>query len=475
MLIVKYRSIPPGLWATIGLQKKVLPDCVRTLHWYALMDSFVLDFVYLYSRFSKAAKLCRAVPNFESIRPYRDEEVPSVVRRLINSVELRNGIASFLFPRLYSFSSVATQHLAALILRFRARRLRTVHDVQMMVRRFIDHMVRASVDELSWSGLADLDRDQSYLFVSNHRDITLDSALLNRVLHEEGFPTCQIAVGDNLFGTPFADDLMRLNRGFLVERAAGGPKKIYAALMRTSAFIRQSLEGGTSVWIAQREGRAKDGFDRTEPALLKMLALAWRKSRTDVGSKRKISQLDELLQVMRIVPVAISYELDPCDLLKADELYEVATAGGFTKPEGADLASIVAGMRGYKGRVHLHFSKPLTGHYESAEAIARAMDEAIVGGLKIYPSNVNAWAAQGGVGGMSGVGVNEASKRAASASSKALDFFDARVIGVSAEKQPYLLLQYANLLRNRLELGLETHSELGADVADLKLAQISSR
>ena len=202
------------------------------------------------------------------------------------------------------------------MLRIRARKLRTVYDVQMMVGRFIDHMVAASVDALSWSGLAQLDPAKPYLFISNHRDITLDSALLNRVLHEEGFPTCQIAVGDNLFGTPHADDLMRLNRGFLVERSATGPKATYRALLITSSYIRHSIETGASVWIAQREGRAKDGFDRTEPALIKMLALAWRSS----GEGVKPDPIQELLQQVQIVPVAISYELDPCDLMKTDEL-----------------------------------------------------------------------------------------------------------------------------------------------------------
>jgi len=448
----------------------------------------------VYSRLPKAGKLCRAVPNFESIRPYRDEEVPSVVRRLIESVELRKGIASFLFPRLYSFSPVATQHFTGLILRYRARQLKTVNDVQMMVRDFIDRMVQGSIDELSWSGLTSLDRGQPYLFVSNHRDITLDSALLNRVLHEEGFPTCQIAVGDNLFGTPFADDLMRLNRGFLVERAAGGPKAVYTALLRTSTYIRQSLESGASVWIAQREGRAKDGFDRTEPALLKMLALAWRKSRpaaqrtseraaeTESRSGEGISKLAELLQVVRIVPVAISYELDPCDLYKAEELFGIATNGAFTKPEGADLASIVAGMRGYKGRVHLNFAKPLSGDYESAEEIARAMDEAIVSELKIYPANLSAWKrsrqdfvtdpkTETGAEALQARSLGAEASLPASlspgASSKAIEYFDTRVSGIAVEHQPFLLMQYANVLRNRLELGLSS--------PDSDFVQIKSR
>lgn len=406
------------------------------------------------------------------------------MRRLAASPELRDGIASFLFPRLYKFSAVATRQLTAIMLALQVRKLKTVHDVQMMVGRFIDHMVNASVDSLSWSGLAQLSADKPYLFVSNHRDITLDSALLNRVLHEEGFPTCQVAVGDNLFGTPHADDLMRLNRSFLVERSAAGPKATYAAMMRTSGYIRQSLESGVSVWIAQREGRAKDGFDRTEPALLKMLALAWRKRRGRVQEEASqtptqalaIDRLDELLQRVQIVPVSISYELDPCDLLKAEELFCLAEDGHYTKREGADLASIVEGMRGYKGRVHLHFAQPLSGSFETAEEIAQAMDREIVGGLKIYPSNLSALAE---------LDLQESSGEPAQERSgstrvgedlkdpqfegKALEYFIERVRSTGTAQRPYLLLQYANLLRNRLALGLSV------DEATLDSAQTSNR
>ena len=391
------------------------------------------------------------MPNFESIRPYRDEEVPSVVRRLTASAALRDGIASFLFPRLYIFSAVATRHFTSIMLRIRARKLRTVYDVQMMVGRFIDHMVAASVDALSWSGLAQLDPAKPYLFISNHRDITLDSALLNRVLHEEGFPTCQIAVGDNLFGTPHADDLMRLNRGFLVERSATGPKATYRALLRTSSYIRHSIETGASVWIAQREGRAKDGFDRTEPALIKMLALAWRSS----GEGVKPDPIQELLQQVQIVPVAISYELDPCDLMKTDELHDIATQGCFVKDDGADLASITKGMRGYKGRVHVHFAAPLVGVPATADDVAAAMDRSIVGGLKVYPPNTNAWAIQQGALGDATAGEGPADGTIVEApNAKALSYFTQRLSRVAANKQPYLLMQYANLLRNRYELGI---------------------
>ena len=348
----------------------------------------------------------------------------------------------------------------------------------MMVGRFIDHMVQASVDDLRWSGLETLNRDTPYIFVSNHRDIALDSALLNRVLHEEGFPTCQIAVGDNLFGTPHADDLMRLNRGFLVQRSAGGPKAAYAALLQTSRYIRHSVETGVSVWIAQREGRAKDGFDRTEPALIKMLALAWRRpkglkklaaSETASAQAQGITQIGELLGAINIVPVSISYELDPCDLRKAEELFALATDGAFKKPANSDLESIVEGMRGYKGRVHLHFSQPLTqpmsGTYESADDIANAMDRSIVAGLQVYPPNLSAQAqmnassrpakTESGPANVDGL-------QHAQSDSKALRFFKNRVDSIAAAKRPYLLLQYANLLRNRSELGLSEESSEGS-------------
>lgn len=394
------------------------------------------------------------------MRPYSDAEVPAVIARLRRNVELRDGIASFLFPRLYRVSAGATRWLTAGLLWYRARELNTVHDVQMMVRRFIDHMVQASVDGLSWNGLQQLNPDTPYLFISNHRDIALDSAFLNRVLHEEGFPTCQIAVGDNLFGTPHADDLMRLNRGFLVERSAGGPKAAYGALRRTSGYVRGSLEAGTSVWIAQREGRAKDGFDRTDPALLKMLALAWRSAE----HKSEPARLAQLVQGVQLVPVAISYELDPCDLRKAEELWQTAAKGSFSKAQGADLASIVEGVRGYKGRVHLSFSQPICGDFESAEALARAMDEAIVGGLQVYPPNLCALHTLREGGEEAGEQADEVGEQFGSAvlsvqstatqTSEALSFFEARVASTTAAERPYLLLQYANLLRNRAELGL---------------------
>lgn len=373
---------------------------------------------------------------FESIRPYNDSEVPEVIKRLRASPDLHDGFASFLFPRLYPRSAPLARSATRALLWYRARKFRTVHDVQMMTGRLIDHMLSETVAELTVDGLQHLDPSKPYLFVSNHRDITLDSALLNRVLHGAGFPTCQIAVGDNLFGTPFADDLMRLNRGFIVQRSAVGLKAQYAALKRTSDYIRHSLEEGVSVWIAQREGRAKDGFDRTDPALLKMLALAYRKEGKTVG---------DLSSQVQIVPVSIAYELDPCDEQKAHELWVTETQGSFQKSAGADQASIVTGVKGYKGRVHLEFAAPLSSQYGDADTIARALDEAIVNGLRVYPTNTDADRLLGAVD----------REPQLPRLAKVTELFEARVAAVTSVERPFLLRQYANVLRNRLELGLE--------------------
>ena len=373
---------------------------------------------------------------FESIRPYTDNEVPGVVARLRASFELRDGFAAFLFPRFYRLSPGLARSTTRGLLWLRARKFRTIHDVQVMTGRLIDHMLSTTVASLSFNGLQHLEHNAPYIFISNHRDITLDSALLNRVLHGEGFPTCQIAVGDNLFGTPYADDLMRLNRGFIVQRSAVGLKAQYAALERTSAYIRQSIESGASVWISQREGRAKDGFDRTEPALLKMLALAYRRETKNVG---------EVCRRVQIVPVSISYELDPCDEQKAHELWSIEQHGSFEKSADADRASIVAGVQGYKGRVHLEFAAPLDGDYQSAETIARALDKAIVGGLRVFPTNIDADQL---------LGAHERQSQLPRLA-KVTDSFNARIAATRSAERPFLLRQYANVLRNRVELGLE--------------------
>ncbi len=376
------------------------------------------------------------VQNFDDIRPYQDSEVPGVVARLLQNSELRDGIAYFLFPRLYATSPAVARYCTGLLLRWRGRGLRRVHDIQMLMKRYIDHMVRDSVVSLTTSGLDRLPGRGPFLFISNHRDIVLDTVFLNRVLHAADHATCRMAVGDNLLSTDYAADIMRLNKSFVVERSASGAKAVLRALQKTSAYVKHSLEQGESVWIAQRSGRAKDGFDRTEPALLKMLTLAYRdESKT----------LDYWLSQVTLIPVSISYELDPCDLAKAEELRAVEEVGEFTKSQSADLEAIVASVTGKKGRVHIAFGDRVVPPLESAELVAQELDRSIVGGFKIYPTQASAYAEVTG---------NTVPSAVEAADDTSQRLFEQRVAACSPELRPHLLAQYANLVLNQEALGL---------------------
>ena len=179
-------------------------------------------------------------------------------------------------------------------------------------------MIDTTVSGLSVSGLDQLSPDQSYVFVSNHRDIAMDPALVNWVLHLNQHQTLRVAIGDNLLTKPYVSDLMRLNKSFIVNRSATAPREKLKAAKHLSSYIHHSItEDRQNIWIAQREGRAKDGLDRTNSAVIGMLGL----------SKAKPVPLADHIKTLNIVPVSISYEYDPCDEAKAKELYMQQTHG----------------------------------------------------------------------------------------------------------------------------------------------------
>ncbi|MDP6376637.1 MAG: 1-acyl-sn-glycerol-3-phosphate acyltransferase [Pseudomonadales bacterium] len=371
--------------------------------------------------------------DFEGIRPYLDHEVVGVLESLVANPELRDAVAGLRLPGLKRLLPPLARQIVGWELKRRTRGLETVRDVQLMLEGYVDALVEQTTSEFSVRGLDRLEVDRAYLFISNHRDIVMDSAFLNLAIHRAGHQTSRIAVGDNLLSRAFATDLMRLNKSFVVERSVKGTKAVYAALHRTSSYIRCSLSEGHSVWIAQREGRAKDGFDRTDPALLKMLALAWRK---------EIEHFGDMCQRISIVPVSVSYELDPCDRRKAHELCVTQTRGGYEKTSDEDLMSIVDGILGEKGRVHLTFGKPMQGSFQEAEDLAIAVDECIIGGLEIFPTNVEAAR-------LCGLDVANSQLEPLPG---VMASFRSRIESTSEAERRFLLEQYTNPIRNQLSL-----------------------
>jgi len=305
---------------------------------------------------------------FAEIRPYHDAEVRPVLDRLLNDRECVLTIARLRHPQLVGRLPWLMYPLARWQLARQLAGVADVHGLQLVIKQYMDAMIESTTTAFRVSGLEGLDSRQPWLFMSNHRDIALDPAFVNYALYHNGHSTVRIAIGDNLLSKPFAADLMRLNKSFIVRRSARGPRQVLAAYRQLSAYILHSIaEDGCSIWLAQREGRAKDGRDRTEPAIIKMLAM----------SRDREQGLAEHIRRLHLVPVAISYEWDPCDAAKARELHELARQGAYEKAEHEDLASIALGITGNKGAVHVAFGQPLTEELDDAEAVAAALDRQI--------------------------------------------------------------------------------------------------
>ena len=242
----------------------------------------------------------------------------------------------------------------------------------------------------------------------------------------------RIAIGDNLLERNYAADLMRLNKSFIVQRSLKG-RQMFAAYKQLSAYIHHSLSvDHESIWIAQREGRAKDGWDRSEPAIIKMLSM----------SKEKQVPIADYIRELRIVPVAISYELDPCDGAKARELRELATTGDYEKSLHEDLYSIGKGISGEKGAVHVAFGEQLSGEYGDAEEVAAAIDKQIALNYKLQRSNLYAWKMVDGelpdFADVTEMDNNSETR------------FRERINTLPKEDQDYVLEMYVNPVRNRL-------------------------
>jgi hypothetical protein len=382
---------------------------------------------------------------FDAIRPYADAEVPAVLNRLLTDDAFLDILTHFRFPRLAGSLGWLLKPLIAYRLRLEFRGIASVAALQDKVEQYVDRTIERATDGVTYSGVEHLKAGSAYLFLANHRDIVMDPAFVNYAVYHAGLPTPRIAIGDNLLQKPFVSDLMRLNKSFIVHRSLSGRREKLAAYQLLSAYINHSIRNDhESIWIAQAEGRAKDGDDRTDSAILKMFHMS-----------RKNEPFAEVIRELNLTPVSISYEYDPCDHAKARELFTRASTGSYAKAPGEDDQSIALGITGYKGRVHVHFGEPVSTGLEDSKQLALEMDKHILSGYRLFPAHYLAyamWAERDPALNVPSAAQLFPAEELAAAETE----WQKRLNGCPTEQQPYLVLQYATPVRNqyRVKAGL---------------------
>lgn len=311
---------------------------------------------------------------FDPIRPFEPDELPDVFDRLLQNEQF-SSVLAYLYP------DVPKEALAA--------KMHACKDNLDFQKTFCYGFLLQLLARLSKGcdiDIASLDTDSRYTFISNHRDIVLDSALLDKLLIDAGFnTTCEIAIGDNLLKLPWVKDLVRVNKSFIVERALS-MREMLMASKRLSEYMHFVIaEKNDNIWIAQREGRAKDSNDRTQEAILKMMVMG--------GDGSIIDRLKQL----HLVPLAISYEYDPCDYLKAAELQARRDNPSWQKGPMDDVTSMQTGIMGYKGYIHYQCADCIDSYLDTIPAdtpktelfrlIADHIDRQIFAGYRLYPNN----------------------------------------------------------------------------------------
>ncbi len=318
-----------------------------------------------------------SVTNFEEIRFYNDNEVQAALKQYVNHPMVK-ALLQFTFPE-KPYDEIK-------------QILENCHSIYDFQSKVIYHSVKKVLEKssegLSYSGFEKLKKGESYMFISNHRDIILDTSLINCALYEQELVMTASAIGDNLVQKPFLLLLSRLNRNFLVQRGLT-PREMLRSSLNLSKYIRHLLlDENRSVWMAQREGRTKDGNDVTQQGVLKMLAMA----------KGDMS-ISEYFTKVKVVPVSISYEFDPTDVLKMPELMAKRNEEVYKKSAHEDFNSILKGALGNKGRIHITAGEILdkdwflkleeTQHSvnDQLQAIAGAIDAKIYKNYKLWPAN----------------------------------------------------------------------------------------
>lgn len=315
---------------------------------------------------------------FDDMRPYYDSEIPAAMHRIAES-------ASFPLLASYVYPGQPLEDVRRRVAAYPDTKS-FQHETMSLVN---ERIVQRSISSFTCEGLERLSPCKQYLFVSNHRDIMLDASLLEYWLDKNGFDTTEITFGANLMVNQLVIDIGKSNKMFRVERPGGSIRDFYEQSRHLSRYIRHAItEKKQSVWIAQRNGRTKDGMDLTDQGIIKMFCMS--------ELMDKIRAIADL----HIVPVAVSYEWEPCDVLKTLELYE-SQFTKYTKKPGEDLNSILTGITQQKGRVHFCICEPVTEvelsnfgymtNHDYYQAVARLIDKRIVAAYRLFPNNYIAY------------------------------------------------------------------------------------
>ncbi len=316
---------------------------------------------------------------FDAIRPFYDSEVNQALRSIVNDPMLKE-IMRYAFP-----------NVEAAMWRKQLESIESTHEFQgQIVAKILERVLVDSSEGLTTSGFEALDPEKAYLFISNHRDIILDTSLINLTLFRHKLILTASAIGDNLLKKPLLYTLSRINRNFLVQRGLS-PRELLQSSKLMSEYIATLIKNDNrSVWLAQREGRTKDGNDATHTGILKMLSMAAEKE-----------DLIAYFKLLNIVPVSISYEYDPTDALKIPELLANATNEKYIKSENEDFNTLLKGITGQKKHIHIHAGtlinadldalSDITNANQFIKAVAQVIDNQIVSNYKLWATNYVAY------------------------------------------------------------------------------------
>jgi len=322
---------------------------------------------------------------FDDIRAFHDSEVPDTIAELLSDTYFRRAVEPFIKP--FSWEQFSAAMSAC----------KSINDFQRTIIHPVMHkLIERTTTGMNGYGWENLDEQNDHLFISNHRDIVLDAAFLNMLMFDKGKPTTEIAIGDNLLIYPWIEKLVRLNKSFIVKRGVN-VRQMLEVSTHLSHYIHHTVcERHQPVWIAQREGRAKDSDDKTQVSLLKMLTLH--------DSTHPL----ETLKQLQIIPVSISYEYDPCDYLKAKEFQLKRDNPTHKKSNSDDIENMITGIMGFKGNVHFRFGHCInqslntlpanTPRNEMLEKVATIIDREIYHNYSFFPFNYVAYDMMTGTG-----------------------------------------------------------------------------